>query len=58
MWYQHDRLVKHNYANAGVGLDWTFNEKYDLSAAVFTQIWAEQVHTMDYSFAVSLSRSY
>lgn len=32
-WYQHDRMVKHNYMNVGVGLDRGINEKYSLSSA-------------------------
>lgn len=57
-WYQHDRLVKHNYANAGVGLDWSIDERYHLSTSLMTMIWAEQVHKMDYSFTVSMSRAF
>ena len=57
-WYQHDRLVKHNYANMGVGLDWSLNDKYQLSTSWMTMIWAEQVHIMEYAVSVSLSRSF
>lgn len=57
-WYQHDRLVKHNYANLGVGLDWSLDDKYHLSTYLMTMIWAEQVHKMDYSFSVIISRSF
>lgn len=58
MWYQHDRLVKHNYANAGVGIDWTINEDYQLHASALTMIWEEQVHIMDYTFSVGLTRAF
>lgn len=57
-WYQHDRLVKHNYANAGVGIDWSFAEGYQLNANVMTMIWEEQVHIMDYTFSVGMSRDF
>jgi hypothetical protein len=57
-WYQHDRLVKHNYMNVGLGLDWALDENYSLSASVMTMTWAEQVHIVDYSTSVSLTRSF
>ena len=30
-WYYHDRTIKHNFVNAGVGFDWILNDKYMLS---------------------------
>jgi len=57
-WYQHDRLVKHNYANAGVGLDWLVGNNFHLSTSVMTQIWAEQVHIMRYAITLSMTRSF
>lgn len=57
-WYQHDRLVKHNYVNVGVGLDWTINQDYRLETAVLTMVWAEQVHKMEYAVVIGLSRSF
>ena len=57
-WYQHDRMVRHNYMNVGVGLDWALNEKYAVSTAVMTMTWAEQVHIMDYAANVTLTRSF
>ena len=57
-WYQHDRLIKHNYMNAGIGLDWAINKKYLLSANVMFQPWAEQVHAMEYAVTVGMSRSF
>ena len=57
-WYQHDRLVRHNYLNFGVGLDWALNEKYAVSTSVMTMTWGEQVHIMDYATGVTLTRSF
>jgi hypothetical protein len=57
-WYQHDRLVKHNFANAGIGLDWDINDKYQLHASALTMIWEEQVHIMEYTFGFGVSRSF
>lgn len=58
MWYQHDRLVKHNYTNVGVGLDWAVNDKYRVSSSLMTMARAEQVHIMKYAVTVGLSRSF
>lgn len=57
-WYQHDRMVRHNYVNVGVGLDYAFNEKYAVSLSVMTMTWAEQVHVMKYATNVSVTRSF
>lgn len=57
-WYQHDRMVKHNFMNAGLGLDWAMGERYQLSTNVMTMVWADQVHIMDYTFSLSLARSF
>ena len=57
-WYQHDRMIKHNFMNAGIGLDWAVNEKYLLSGNVMFQPWAEQVHAMEYALTVGVSRSF
>lgn len=57
-WYQHDRLVKHNYMNVGVGLDWALSESYQLSTSVMTMTWGEQIFIMDYAASISLTRSF
>lgn len=57
-WYQHDRLVKHNYLNVGLGLDWSINSKYRLESSVLNMVWAEQVHKMEYAVSFVLSRSF
>ncbi len=58
LWYQHDRLVKHNYLNVGVGLDWSLGSRMSLNSSVMTMVWAEQVHDMQYSITFGLSRSF
>ena len=57
-WYQHDRMVKHNYMNLGVGVDWAVNEKYQLTSSVMTMTWADQVHVMKYAVNIGLSRAF
>lgn len=57
-WYQHDRMVKHNYTNVGAGLDWYVNPKYVLGVSLMTQIRSEQVHIMEYTITAQFSRSF
>ena len=57
-WYQHDRLVRHNYMNTGIGADWALNQDYYLSGNIMFQTWAEQVHKMRYAVTFGISRSF
>jgi hypothetical protein len=58
LWYQHDRLLKHNYLNIGVGLDWALNDHYSLSSNYMTMTWADQVNILEYAFSVSVARAF
>jgi hypothetical protein len=58
LWYQHDRTLKHNYMNIGVGLDWLLNDHYSLSANYMTMVWADQVNILEYAFTLSLARAF
>ncbi len=58
LWYQHDRLIKHNYLNVGIGLDWNFDSGYRISASFMKQPWQEQVHKMEYAFSIGISRGF
>jgi hypothetical protein len=57
-WYQHDRMIKHNFTNFGVGLDWTMSDTYTVSSSVLTMVRAEQVHKVDYAISLGLARSF
>jgi len=57
-WYQHDRQVKHNYLNVGIGLDWNHESGYQLSGNFMVQPWQEQVHTMEYAFTIGISKGF
>lgn len=58
LWYQHDRLIRHNYLNVGIGLDWNLDSGYQISASFMKQPWQEQVHKMDYAISVGISRGF
>jgi len=55
-WYFHDRTVKHNFANGGVGFDWILSEKYVLSASVLTMLIPDQVNIVDYGLSFGITR--
>lgn len=57
-WRQHDRMIKHNYMNAGIGIEWLASEKIQVSAAAMTMVWAEQVHILEYGLIFSASWSF
>ncbi|MEO0996677.1 MAG: transporter [Pseudomonadota bacterium] len=57
-WFQHDRLVKHNFINAGLGLDWSLSDRYGLSLSALRMVRADQVHVMDYALGAVLTRSF
>lgn len=57
-WYQHDRMVKHNYINAGAGIDWAFSNDYELSFSALTMVHADNVHIVEYAFNVELSTAF
>ena len=57
LWYQHDRLPQYNYALAGLGSTWRFNEKGSVSAAA-TMVWVRVNHDMKYAYELQLLRNF
>ncbi|MDX1482555.1 MAG: hypothetical protein R3315_12805 [Woeseiaceae bacterium] len=55
-WFQHDRMLKHNFTTAGVGLDFALSRRHQLSTAVLTMVQQEQVHILEYAFVLSFSQ--
>lgn len=55
-WWQHDRLLRHRFLDAGIGFDYFLNEKYQLSGSWFTGIWSEQTNEVDNAFTLALTR--
>lgn len=55
-WYNHDRVLRHRYANLGVGFDYAINEKYLVSGTYFQGVWAEQTNEIDAAFTLALTR--
>lgn len=57
-WYQHDRTSRHSYLNLGVGADWYFADKYQLSAGVLRTVSGRTVHLVDYAISLGLTRNF
>jgi hypothetical protein len=55
-WYQHDRTLRHNYVNVGAGVDWFFAERYQVGMQLFTNVWGEDVHLVDWGLNIGLTR--
>ena len=57
-WYQHDRLVKHNYLNVGAGINWFINERYSLNFSALKTVDADQVFPVEYAYTVGMAYSF
>jgi len=55
-WYQHDRTSKHEFGNVGIGANWFFADKYQLSGSAFTTVWGDTVHLIDVAWSIGISR--
>ncbi|NKB98928.1 MAG: hypothetical protein GKR90_10605 [Pseudomonadales bacterium] len=55
-WYHHDRMVKHSFVNVGMGLDWQFSPRTQLSTSAMTMVTAEQAHVVKYAFNIGVTR--
>ena len=55
-WYYHDRMIKHNFLNGGIGFDWILNNRYQLSGTWFTMLDPDQVNIVDFAFTLGITR--
>lgn len=55
-WWQHDRLLRHRFLNAGIGFNYSVSEKYQFSGTYFTGIWSEQTNEVDTAFTLAVTR--
>ena len=58
LWYQHDRTLKHNYMNIGIGVDWVLNDRYSVSSNYMEMVWEDQVNILEYAFTLSVVRAF
>ena len=58
LWYRHDQLTRHNFANLGVGIDWSLGDRNALNFTLLKMVHAEDVFRLRRAMSVSLSRSF
>jgi hypothetical protein len=57
-WYLHDRYLRHNYANLGVGVDWALGDRNVLNVTTLKMVHLEDVFKLRRALSVTLSRSF
>lgn len=58
LWYQHDRLLTYDYAIAGIGSTWRFNERWAVSASAASMVWVRVNYDLKYAYELQLLRSF
>lgn len=56
--YYHDRTIKHNWTNAGLGLDYIASDKYVISGTWFTMVDPDQVNEVEYAWTLGFRRHF
>ena len=54
-WYYHDRTIKHNFINAGIGFDYIVTDTYQLSGSVFTMVKSNQVNILELGVSIGIT---
>jgi hypothetical protein len=54
-WYQHDRTMRHEYLNAGAGVEWYIDDGYMLNVSALTTVWGRSVHMVDLAWTVGVT---
>ncbi|ODS64517.1 MAG: hypothetical protein ABS41_02135 [Arenimonas sp. SCN 70-307] len=58
LWYQHDRLLRHNYVLAGIGAGWRINDDWSVSGSSAWPVEADSMHRIRHAWELQLSRSF
>lgn len=58
LWYQHDRLLRHNYGLAGVSVAWRFAEAWTVSASTAGMAWGDSIHDIRGLYGLALARDF
>lgn len=54
-WYQHDRTIKHEFLNGGLGFNYIVDDNYAVQATYFETIEADNVVEVEYAFTLGLT---
>jgi len=57
-WFHHDQMIKHNFVNAGLGLDWQITPIHRVNVSWMTMVHADNVHIMKYALTLGWSTSF
>ena len=58
LWYHHDQITRHNYLNAGAGVDWALSDRNRLTTALLRMVHAQDVHALKYAVSIGMARSF
>ena len=58
LWYQHDRLLPHNYGLAGLGVTWRFNDVWSISGSTSRMVWGDSIHAIKYAHELQFTRAF
>lgn len=57
LWYQHDRLLRHNYVLAGTGASWRVNDDWSLSASAAWPVQSDSMHRIRNAYELQRSEA-
>jgi hypothetical protein len=57
-WYQHDRTIKHNFLNGGIGFNYIVGDNYAIQATYFKTLEPDNIAEVDYAFTLGLTYSF
>jgi hypothetical protein len=57
-WYNHDRMLKHNAVNGGIGFDFIASDRHQVSATYYTTLDPDNVAEVDYAFTLAFTRRF
>lgn len=58
LWYRHDQIIRHNYINLGIGVNWALGDRHVLNFTTLRMIHVEDVFKLRDALSVTLSRSF
>lgn len=58
LWYRHDQIIRHNYANLGLGVNWAVGDRSVLNFTLLKMVHVEDVFELRDALSVTLSRPF
>jgi hypothetical protein len=58
LWYRHDQIIRHNFMNLGVGVNWALDERNVLNFTLLKMVHVEDVFELRDALSVTLARSF